>query len=130
MSNYMPLTTRLMLVIVTTITLVIGVRTYLRTDSAAMLVEPNSPPVAVNDSYTVHGYISVSGPGIVANDFDPDGDPISLSSCSAVAHGTLNCDTRYRAFFYEPTFGYVETDSFTYQICDNLGAFTTTLKVS
>ena len=60
MSNYMPLTTRLMLVIVTTITLMIGVRIYLRTDSAAMLVEPNSPPVAVNDSYTVHGYISVS----------------------------------------------------------------------
>jgi len=125
MSNYMPLTTRLMLVIVTTITLLIGVRIYLRTDSAAMLVEPNSAPVAVNDSYTVHGYISVSGPGIVANDFDPDGNSISLSSCSAVAHGFLNCDTTYKSFFYEPTSGYVGTDSFTYQICDNLGACST-----
>lgn len=114
-----------MVVIVTTITLMVGVRLYLRPDSAAMLVEPNSPPVAVNDSYTVHGYISRSGPGFVANDFDPDGDQISLSSCSAVAHGTLNCDTRYKSFFYEPTFGYVGTDSFTYQICDTLSGCST-----
>src|ERR1051325_412655 len=54
-----------------------------------MLVEPNSPPVAVNDSYTVHGYISVSGPGIVANstrnggftdnfNYDSAGNPTSF----------------------------------------------------
>src|SRR6266550_1337545 len=81
----------------------------------------NHPPSAVDDSYTVHGNLFVPGPGITANDTDPDNDILHIGSCGTVAHGTLHCDTQYSAFSYEPTYGYVGSDSFTYQTCDGYG---------
>jgi len=91
-----------------------------------MLVSPevsdNHPPVAVDDSYSVHGNLFVPGPGIVGNDTDPDGDFLHLSSCGSVAHGTLRCLLPQPAFNYEPDSGYVGSDSFTYEVCDGQGA--------
>jgi RHS repeat-associated protein len=121
----LPITVRLVILIITGTTFLLGATIYLRRYSGFALMNPNSPPVAVNDSYTLHGSITVSGPGIVANDYDPEGSSLSLASCSTPAHGTLNCATQYKAFTYEPSFGYVGSDSFTYQVCDNLGACST-----
>jgi RHS repeat-associated protein len=83
-------------------------------------VSDNHPPEAVDDSYAVHGTLVVPGPGILANDTDPDGDVLHIGSCGSVAHGTLNCTTQ--SFTYEPNYGYVGADSFTYQSCDGNGA--------
>jgi RHS repeat-associated protein len=80
----------------------------------------NHPPTAVDDSYAVHGTLVVPGPGILANDTDPDGDLLHIGSCGSVAHGTLSCSTQ--SFSYEPNSGYVGTDSFTYESCDGYGA--------
>ena len=45
------------------------------------LEEPNTPPVAVDDSYTTDEdtQLDVSAPGVLANDSDADGDPRSQS---------------------------------------------------
>lgn len=81
----------------------------------------NHPPTAVDDSYVVHGNLVVPGPGITANDTDPDNDILHIGSCGTVAHGTLNCNTQYSFFTYEPNYGYVGADSFTYETCDGYG---------
>jgi hypothetical protein len=83
---------------------------------------PNSPPVAVDDHYTVHGFLSVSGNSVITNDYDPDGDSIHLESCGQAAHGTVQCFYQYQAFNYSPNNPYVGSDSFTYQVCDSTGA--------
>ena len=85
-------------------------------------VEPNSPPVAVDDSYSLHGSLNVPGNGIIANDWDPDGNSIHLQSCTQSAHGTTTCTPTYNSFTYFPNQGYAGSDSFTYQVCDSLGA--------
>jgi RHS repeat-associated protein len=79
----------------------------------------NHPPNAVDDSYSGHGTLFVPGPGILANDTDPDGDILHIGSCGAVGHGTLRCSSQ--SFTYEPDRGYVGADSFTYQSCDGYG---------
>lgn len=45
--------------------------------NSVSVLQPNSPPVAVDDSYTLHGN-GVIGP-MVTNDSDPDGDPITAT---------------------------------------------------
>jgi hypothetical protein len=76
----------------------------------------NHPPTAVDDSYSVHGTLVVPGPGILANDTDPDNDILHIGSCGSVAHGTLTCTSS--SFTYAANYGYVGSDSFTYQSCD------------
>jgi hypothetical protein len=50
------------------------------------VVDPNRPPVAVNDSaYTRNTAIQIA---VLANDSDPDGDPISLASVTTPTAGT------------------------------------------
>ena len=86
--------------------------------------QPNNPPVAVDDAYTLHGSLFVPGSGIIANDWDPDGQPLHLGTCTQPAHGSVNC-TIYNSFTYIPHQGYAGTDSFTYQSCDSQNACTT-----
>lgn len=86
----------------------------------------NSAPVAIADSYTVHRTLTVLAPGVLVNDFDPDGDPIMVQnpsggSVSATPHGTI-ITWSDGGFTYAPLFGYVGTDTFPYSICDTRGA--------
>lgn len=49
---------------------------------------PNSPPVAVNDSHYGIYYVFQSVPVYVrANDYDPDGDPITITSATCLSTG-------------------------------------------
>src|SRR5205085_12585638 len=44
-------------------------------------LKPNKDPIAVNDAYTVNknGVLTVSAAaGVLANDYDPDGDPLRV----------------------------------------------------
>jgi RHS repeat-associated protein len=79
----------------------------------------NQAPVAGADSYIVHGGTSI-GP-MMANDSDPDGDPITWNLLTAPAHGTLTgmsnpapADVKN----FTPAYGYTGQDSFTYRVCD------------
>src|SRR5688572_13553560 len=72
----------------------------------------NQAPIAINDSYTVHGS-TIIGPMMV-NDFDADGDSITWSFVSPPAHGTVfglgNPPFGPDMKSYGPNHGYVGTD--------------------
>jgi YD repeat-containing protein len=88
---------------------------------ASPKVSDNSPPVAGDDSYTVHGNTNI-GP-LLANDTDPDGDPISVNAfITTPQHGLLFNGSPADVFNYRPTLGYTGPDSFVYKVCDNQGA--------
>ncbi len=79
----------------------------------------NSAPVAQNDDYNTSQDtpLNVSAPGVLSNDNDPDGDPVSAQLVSTVTNGilTLNLDG---SFVYSPNVGYTGQDSFTYRAAD------------
>jgi RHS repeat-associated protein len=86
----------------------------------------NGAPNAVNDSYTVHGILYAGGDTpLTINDSDPDGDPLDIVSVTSPAHGTLNYTFQYDSFIYSPNSGFTGADSFTYNVCDNLGLCST-----
>src|SRR5712692_7997231 len=78
----------------------------------------NSPPTAVDDFYTVHGFLFVPGNSVLTNDI---GNSLHLASCSAASHGTAKCLLEFAAFSYEPNPSFVGQDSFTYQVCNSSG---------
>ena len=62
---------------------------------------------------------------VLDNDSDPDGDDIAVTGFpSSPTHGTLGTDDTGE-IIYTPEPGYVGPDSFTYEVCDTLGACTT-----
>jgi hypothetical protein len=86
----------------------------------ASLGSENGRPIAGNNSYTVEsGSVLEVAPelGVLINDSDPDGDPITASLFGAPLHGTvtLNADG---SFTYTPNEGYVGIDSFIYWVND------------
>jgi len=82
----------------------------------------NHPPAAASDSYTTQSgtTLVVSAPGVLANDSDPDGDPITAALVSDVSHGVLTLAAN-GGFTYAPASGYSGTDAFTYVARDSGG---------
>jgi hypothetical protein len=79
----------------------------------------NIAPVAQNDEYNTQqdALLSVIVPGVLGNDNDPDGDPISAVLVSGVSNGTLNLSID-GSFTYDPDSGFSGSDSFTYRADD------------
>jgi len=79
----------------------------------------NTPPVAVNDSYTTSEdtALNVPAPGVLGNDTDANGDPLTAVLVSGPASGTLTLNAN-GSFVYTPNAGFVGADSFTYQAAD------------
>ncbi len=75
----------------------------------------NDVPGAASDAYTVaeDQTLTVTAPGVLGNDSDPDGDALTAMLVSGVSHGvlTLNADG---SFSYVPAANYSGSDSFTY----------------
>jgi hypothetical protein len=84
----------------------------------------NDPPVARADQYTVIAgtTLVVPAPGVLANDTDADGDPLSARFFSAPAHGTLALSRSDGSFVYTPNTGYVGPDTFEVEVSDAFGA--------
>jgi len=61
---------------------------------------------------------------VVANDGDPDSlvDPSSVSIVDVPANGSLTVDATTGEMTYTPSDGFYGTDTFSYRICDDLGA--------
>ena len=80
----------------------------------------NETPFAADDSYATDQDLAliVSAPGVLANDSDPDGDPIQPVVVQEPTNGvlTLNSDG---SFAYTPAVGFAGEDSFTYSAQDN-----------
>jgi len=79
----------------------------------------NQPPVANADAYAVgeDAVRTVSAPGVLGNDTDPDGDALTAVLVSGVSHGALTLNAN-GSFSYVPAANYNGPDSFTYQASD------------
>ena len=83
---------------------------------ATATVQANDPPVAVDDEYktTSDNNLSVDAPGVLGNDHDPNGDPLTavlIDDSQATGILILYEDG---SFEYEPEPGFFGTDTFTY----------------
>lgn len=79
-----------------------------------MLFAQNAP-VAVNDTFS----INKNNPTtffITANDYDINGDPLTVSVTVPPVHGTASVSGNN--VFYTPALNYTGTDSFIYVVCD------------
>ncbi len=89
---------------------------------AALTAQWNGQPVAVGDAYTTNANTTLTVPaaGVLANDTDPESDPLTAVNASTPANGavTLNADG---SFTYTPNAGFFGTDTFTYQANDGSG---------
>ncbi len=77
------------------------------------------PPVANNDSYATaqNTALSISAPGVLANDTDPKNLALTAVLVGGPVHGTLTLNSN-GSFLYTPTAGYYGTDTFTYEAYD------------
>ena len=93
------------------------------------VVLSNTPPDAVNDAVTTNEDTSVTI-NVLANDSDPDGDALSVTSFTQGANGSVTSGSG-GALIYTPNANYNGTDSFTYTISDgNGGADTATVNIT
>jgi hypothetical protein len=96
------------------------------TDTATVFVTvsdvpppPNQPPNAVNDSTTTQKNVA-KVVSMLANDSDPDGDPLTVTSAGPAGHGTVTINAG-TTVTYTPSTDFVGTDSFSYSISDGRG---------
>jgi VCBS repeat-containing protein len=84
-----------------------------------VLQDRNHKPQTQNDSYTVEedGVLTVSGPGVLENDRDRDGDQLVASLVEGPDYGTLSLNAD-GSFVYTPDANFNGKDSFTYQASD------------
>jgi VCBS repeat-containing protein len=79
----------------------------------------NDAPGATNNSYSTDEdtALTVSAPGVLANDSDPDGDALSAVLVNSPAHGMLTFGSD-GSFTYTPNANYNGADSFSYKAND------------
>ena len=90
------------------------------TATVTITINPvNDAPVANNDSYSINEdtLLTVSAPGVLANDTDVENDPLTAVLISGPSHGSLTLNAN-GSFTYLPSTNYNGPDSFTYQAND------------
>ena len=80
----------------------------------------NDAPQAVNDTASTQQGTPVTI-SVLANDVDPDGDPLQILSTGLAGHGAVT-EHPNGTITYTPDNGFSGTDSFTYTAVDNHGA--------
>jgi hypothetical protein len=96
--------------------------------SFTWIVQANRAPVVVTDTTTISKGASVTIQ-VLANDSDPDGDSLTLTSVQDPPHGTATKSGS--TITYKPDTNFVGTDQFTYVVSDGHGGTATgTVKVT
>jgi len=110
-------------------TLTVTISDGMLSDSASALVQVlniNTAPVANSDIYSTDEdtNLQIAAAGVLANDTDIDGDPLTANLVTGPIHGslTLNADG---SFSYTPNANYNGSDSFTYDVSDGQGGMAT-----
>ncbi|MGW4649837.1 FG-GAP-like repeat-containing protein [Kitasatospora sp. NPDC004289] len=104
-------------------------------DASVLFNRTNRPPAAANDAYGHIGAdtpLVVAAPGVLGNDTDPDGNPLTASLVSGPAHGTLTLNPD-GSFAYQPDSAYAGGDGFSYKVndgADDSNTATVTITVS
>ena len=77
--------------------------------------DTNTPPVATGDTYStqVNTDLIVPPPGLLGNDSDADGDPLTAVLNTGPMNGTLTLNSD-GSFIYKPNAGFTGADSFAY----------------
>ncbi len=78
--------------------------------------EPNSPPVANNDSATLTENTS-RVINVLSNDTDPEGSPLTVTIQSGPVHGNVTVNAN-KTITYTPFANYTGSDSFVYKVND------------
>lgn len=99
----------------------------------AVAVVPNNPPAAAADAYSTpfETALDVAAPGVLGNDSDPDGDPITAVKDTDPSHGSVSLNPD-GSFLYTPNPGFAGVDTFTYHADDgsaDSGVVTVTITV-
>ncbi len=83
------------------------------------VVAATSPVVAVNDTYNIdlNNTLTVPAPGVLGNDYDLYGNPLSAVLVTNTSHGSLSLQSD-GAFTYTPNTNFVGIDTFTYYATD------------
>lgn len=87
---------------------------------------PNATPAAKDDAYSAKkakkkaAPFTVAAPGVLANDSDPDGNPLTAQLVSNPANGTLAFN-QDGSFSYTPNKKFKGQDSFVYKATDGKG---------
>jgi subtilisin family serine protease len=79
----------------------------------------NQPPVANNDTASTSEDSAIDI-AVLANDSDPNGDTLSLSSVAGASHGSTSANGN-GTVHYVPSSNYNGSDSFTYVVSDGAG---------
>lgn len=77
------------------------------------------PPIANDDAVTVLVDSVDNIIDVLADDFDPEGDPLTIINVTSAANGTVT--TNGSVVLYTPTYGFAGIDTFTYTISDGNG---------
>ena len=88
---------------------------------------PNNPPVAVDDRVDVPCYGTKVLSSLLANDRDPDGDPLRIISLTQppAGRGKVSITPDGKAVFYDGTDACYYVSAFTYTISDGRGGTST-----
>src|SRR5215212_2080774 len=91
----------------------------------------NQAPVAGADTFTLaeDTVLTVPAPGVLKNDSDPDGDPLTAAVATGPTHGSLvlNADG---SLTYTPALQYSGQDEFTYTVSDGIATATGTVNLT
>jgi hypothetical protein len=96
-----------------------GDATYSGSTSAAVTgytVNPPPPPVVGSDNFTVDedGTLTEPAPGVLANDSDPNGAPVTAQIVDQAEHGTVSLSAN-GGFTYDPDPDFNGPDGFSYR---------------
>jgi outer membrane protein OmpA-like peptidoglycan-associated protein len=83
------------------------------------VVFDNQPPVANDNQFSVEQDSVDNALDVLANDSDPDGDPLSIVEVTQPSNGQV--DISGSVILYTPSAGFTGTDSFRYTIDDGFG---------
>jgi hypothetical protein len=81
-------------------------------------------PVANDDSGFVvaeNGSMTIAASALLANDTDPNGLPLSITSVGSPTNGTVSYDANAKTVTFVPTAGYIGAAGFSYTIGDTNG---------
>ena len=89
------------------------------------VIAVNDAPVAAGDAFSTaeDTRLTVPAPGVLGNDTDPDGNPLTAVLVTGPSHGSLTVNTN-GSFTYTPAANFAGSDSFTYRASDGTATST------
>lgn len=92
--------------------------------TAVLVLTINRTPVAINDNQVL-ALNTPASIAVLANDSDPDGDVLTVTSVTQSLNGLVAINPVSGELLYTPNIGYAGTDSFTYTVTDGKGGSAT-----